>query len=114
MKRISTHVLDTARGKPVANLVVRLAHKDSSGAWRELSSAKTDHEGRCAQLLPPHEDPREGQYRLCFDTSAYFSQQSITGLYPVVEIIFEARADDDHFHIPLLLGPNSYTTYRGS
>ncbi len=113
MKRVSTHVLDTARGKPAAGVPVRLERQESS-AWRLLASARTDQDGRCPQLLPDAEDLTAGLYRLAFDTASYFSAQKVTALYPAVEITFQVRAAETHFHIPLLLSPHGYTTYRGS
>jgi len=114
MKRISTHILDTALGKPVRDLPVRLEKQNATGSWRSLTSARTDEDGRCPQLLPEGEHLSPGVYRLVFDTGDYFAAQKITGLYPVVEVNFQVRAGESHFHIPLLLSPNGYTTYRGS
>src|SRR5215475_13015603 len=110
MRRISTHVLDTARGKPAASLVVRLERSDSSGTWRQLSSLATDQDGRCSELLPEREPLTEGDYRLAFETSDYFAAHGTAGLYPRVEITFRVSAGESHFHIPLLLCTNAYTT----
>jgi 5-hydroxyisourate hydrolase len=114
MKGISTHVLDTALGKPAANIGVQLERREESGAWLPLGAAKTDTDGRCAQLLPGEYGLPAGQYRLVFETGKYFAGLSVAGLYPVVEITFEVRNGEKHFHVPLLLSPNGYTTYRGS
>ena len=114
MNRISTHVLDTARGIPAPAVMLRLDFREPNGAWRQLSSAQTDLDGRCFNLLPEEETLAEGFYRLTFDTAAYFAWQGVRGLYPFVEITFYARAGESHFHIPLLISPNGYTTYRGS
>jgi len=114
MSRISTHVLDTARGKPASNVPVRLERQDSSGKWVHVGSAQTDQGGRCSQLLPEGELLREGPYRLTFDTAIYFTACGIQGLYPVVEVTFQVRDGESQFHIPLLLSANGYTTYRGS
>jgi 5-hydroxyisourate hydrolase len=114
MSRVSTHVLDTAKGKPAAGVPVRLDRRDSADAWRQIGAKQTDHDGRCAQLLPEGESLREGVYRLALDTGSYFAAQGIVGLYPVVEITFTVRGGESHFHIPLLLSANGYTTYRGS
>jgi 5-hydroxyisourate hydrolase len=114
MSRISTHVLDTAKGKPAAGVPVRLQRQDSSGKWLSLASAQTDPDGRCAQLLPDGATVVEGVYRLTFDTAKYFGACGVEGLYPSVEILFRIRNGESHFHIPLLLSPNGYTTYRGS
>lgn len=114
MTRISTHVLDTAQGKPAKDVPVRLERQESSGAWRVLNSSLTDADGRCAQLLPSNEAVRPGTYRLAFETASYHRAQKADGLYPVVEITFQVREGESHFHIPLLLSPHGYTTYRGS
>jgi 5-hydroxyisourate hydrolase len=111
MKRISTHILDVHRGQPAAGVPVRLEFHD--GTWRSLNSARTDHDGRCSQLLPSDELPA-GIYRLVFDVEAYFAALHVEALYPVVEITFSVRESEFQFHIPLLLNANGYTTYRGS
>ncbi len=114
MSAISTHVLDTARGLPAGDVPVRLERQEGSGDWRLLGSARTDRDGRCAELLAAGESLRAGHYRMIFDTASYFGAQKIKGLYPAVQITFSVRAGETHFHIPLLLSPNGYTTYRGS
>jgi 5-hydroxyisourate hydrolase len=114
MSRISTHVLDVAQGRPAKDMPVRLERQEGAGGWRVLTSSSTDKDGRCAQLLPENEILRAGIYRLAFDTSSYHLAQKILGLYPVVEITFQVEENESHFHIPLLLSPYGYTTYRGS
>jgi 5-hydroxyisourate hydrolase len=114
MKRISTHILDLMHGKPATGVPVRLEKQNSGGDWRLLNSACTDDDGRCPQLLPEGEDLSAGAYRLIFDTGSYFARQKVDALYPVVEVTFQARDGESHFHIPLLLSPNGYSTYRGS
>lgn len=111
---ITTHVLDTALGKPAAGVPVRLERQDPPGRWRQIASASTDDDGRCSQLLPDAGDLAAGLYRLVFETGKYFEGQNIVGLYPAVEIAFSVRPGESHLHIPLLLSPNGYTTYRGS
>ena len=113
MKRISTHILDLMRGQPANDVPVRLEWQEISGNWRLLNSARTDQDGRCGQLLPDNQ-MLPGVYRLSFDTASYFAAQKISGLYPVVEVTFQARDGESQFHIPLLLSANGYTTYRGS
>jgi len=113
MNHISTHVLDTSLGKPAVGVMVRLEKRETDD-WLSLGSAQTDSDGRCRQLLPESSSLPEGWYRLVFDTGAYYAIQHVTGLYPTVEIIFEVRTGESHFHIPLLLSPNGFTTYRGS
>jgi 5-hydroxyisourate hydrolase len=114
MMRISTHVLDLTRGRPAHDVPVRLDRQEKNGDWRMLSSARTDQDGRCAQLLDANETLTPGIYRLSFDTETYFRAVMFEGLYPAVEITFLVRNGEEQFHIPLLLSPNGYTTYRGS
>lgn len=114
MKRISAHVLDLAKGKPAKNVPVRLERRENSGGWTLLGSSQTDDDGRCSQLLPQDDPLRAGVYRLAFDTASYHLAQKMDALYPVVEIIFQVRDGESQFHIPLLLSPYGYTTYRGS
>lgn len=113
MKRISTHILDLTRGKPASNVPVRLERQEAVGTWKVLTSAHTDRDGRCGQLLPEG-DFAPGLYRIAFDTGSYFESLKVDGLYPVVEVTFQVRDGESQFHIPLLLSANGYTTYRGS
>jgi 5-hydroxyisourate hydrolase len=113
MKRISTHILDLALGKPARDVPVSLEKQEPAG-WRILLSLRTDQEGRCAQLLPPEEALSPGAYRLAFDTASYYELQKTASLYPVIEITFSVREGESQYHIPLLLSPNGYTTYRGT
>ena len=114
MKRISTHVLDIAQGQPARGIAVRLERREISGNWVALASSRTDADGRCAQLLPEGDVLRAGLYRLSFDAASYHHAQKVEGLYPVVEITFQVHEGETQFHIPLLLSPHGYTTYRGS
>lgn len=114
MNRISTHVLDTSLGKPAAGLPVRLERRDELSKWTALGATRTDQDGRCSRLLPDDSLLPAGRYRLVFDTESYFVDKKVASLYPVVEVTFEVREGESHFHIPLLLSPNGYTTYRGT
>jgi 5-hydroxyisourate hydrolase len=111
---ISTHILDIAQGQPARDVPVRLERRDASGIWRLLGAARTDQDGRCTQLLPEKEALTPGLYRLAFETATYFAARKLDGLYPLIEITFHVRDGEERFHIPLLLSPNGYTTYRGS
>jgi 5-hydroxyisourate hydrolase len=117
---ISTHILDTALGRPAADVSVSLARWQAE-QWVMLSEPglKTDADGRARQLLPEGVALVAGLYRVRFETAAYYEAQRLTGLYPYVEIAFAVRdageqAEAQHYHIPLLLTANGYTTYRGS
>ena len=114
MSGITTHVLDTMRGRPAAGVAVSLARK-SGGGWTELAAATSDASGRVANLLPPQVKDPAGTYRLRFDVGAYFASQGdgAAPFYPYIEIVFEIR-DAEHYHVPLLVSPFGYTTYRGS
>ena len=103
---LSTHVLDASTGRPAAGVTVTLSH---SGA--ELAAGVTDDNGRIGELGG---ELRAGIYRLRFDTGAYFAAQRVTGFYPEVVITFEITDSAAHHHVPLLLSPYSYSTYRGS
>ncbi len=109
---LSTHILDTAIGRPAANVSLALSRLDGD-AWYEIGRGATDADGRCKTLLG--DAPLEAAtYKIRFATSEYFSVQSLTGLYPWVEIVFTVTDPGQHYHIPLLLTANGYTTYRGS
>jgi len=114
MSRISTHVLDIARGVPARDVPVQLERREASGNWQLLMEGRTDPDGRCGEMLPENATLAAGLYRLTFDTAKYFTAQKIEGLYPTVQITFAVRDGETHFHIPLLLAQNGYTTYRGS
>jgi 5-hydroxyisourate hydrolase len=113
MSKITTHVLDVSLGRPAANVPVLLESQSPAGFWKEAGHGVTDSDGRLKELaagetLPP------GIYRLTFDTGAYFARRQVAGLYPQVTIVFEVTDDQQHYHIPLLLSPFGYSTYRGS
>ncbi len=108
---ISTHVLDTAVGLPAAGVAVSLCRETDAG-WEEIGHGATDADGRCRDLYVPAELQR-GLYRVRFETGRYFAKLGTRCLYPFVEIVIEV-SEDRHYHVPLLLAANGYTTYRGS
>jgi len=110
---ISTHILDTSLGRPAAGVRVTL-EQEVEGAWRELSAQATDADGRVKQLLPADAVLENGNYRLTFHTRGYFDAAGVKGLYPVVQVTFSVSDAAGHYHIPLLLTTNGYSTYRGS
>jgi 5-hydroxyisourate hydrolase len=110
---ISTHILDTALGSPAVRVGVVLSIEQDDG-WLELFSTATDDDGRCRDLLPATHALKEAAYRIRFETSDYYAAQKMQGLYPFVEITFTVTNTAQHYHIPLLLTANGYTTYRGS
>jgi 5-hydroxyisourate hydrolase len=113
MSQITTHVLDVSIGQPAAGVAVVLEIEKTAGVWKELSRGATDGDGRLRHLLAP-ESLVEGAYRLTFDTGAYFESRKVAGLYPRVAVEFQVRDAKGHYHIPLLLSPFGYSTYRGS
>lgn len=113
MSPITTHVLDVSKGRPAAGVPVIVEMQVSLGIWKELGRAPTDADGRVRQLLAA-DSLVEGTYRLVFDTASYFKSCNVAGLYPRVAVEFEVRDAKGHYHIPLLLSPYGYSTYRGS
>jgi 5-hydroxyisourate hydrolase len=112
MSALTTHVLDTALGRPAAGVAARLDRQSAALAWVEVGRGVTDADGRIGKLL---EGPLlAGTYRLTFDTGAYFHARNVLGFYPQVTIEFEVRDPSQHHHVPLLLSPFGYSTYRGS
>ncbi len=106
---VTSHVLDAATGRPAVGVTVRLEALVDTG-WSPIGAAVTDVDGRASQLGP--EALAEGVYRVVFDTGAYFGDRPT--FYPEVVIVFELAAASEHYHIPLLLSPFAYSTYRGS
>jgi 5-hydroxyisourate hydrolase len=117
MSPITTHILDTAKGKPAEAVTVVLFVQSPEDpvtiGWRQIAIGTTDTEGRIPELLPPDAIIEPGTYRLRFETKEYFEKQAVATFYPFVEITF-AITDNEHYHVPLLLNPFGYSTYRGS
>ena len=111
MTGITTHVLDTSRGRPAAGVPVSLERAMDSG-WLLVGRGTTDANGRASDLLSA--PPEEGRYRLTFDTGGYFRAEGKAGLFPEVTVTFVVEGGEDHYHMPLLLSPFGYSTYRGS
>lgn len=113
MAGLSTHVLDTAHGRPAQGLALRLERRTPQG-FSELARGTTDADGRVARLLPDGETLTEGVYRLTFETGAWLDAQGLEGFYPQAAVVFEVADASQHYHVPLLLSPYGYSTYRGS
>ena len=109
---LSTHILDTALGRPAANVALALWQLQPTG-WHEIGTGLTDADGRCKTLLG-NAPLQAGEYSIRFETGAWYACQNIDALHPHIAIIFTVRDPTQHHHIPLLLTANSYTTYRGS
>ena len=113
MITISTHVLDTARGKPAAGVPAHLEARDGD-AWKRVGGGTTNDDGRVRDFVPAGTELAPGTYRLTFDTAAYAASRGERGFYPYVQIVFEILPGGGHHHVPLLLSPYGYSTYRGS
>lgn len=110
---LSTHVLNTASGKPAMGLAVVL-HRQVGKEWEELGRGVTDRQGRVAELGSAGKPLGAGIYKLVFETGDHFQSLGIKTFFPKVEIIFEIDKPKEHYHVPLLLSPFGYSTYRGS
>ena len=108
MSYVTTHVLDATAGRPAAGVAVTLA----TLSGEPIASGVTDDDGRVAELGPDRLDP--GDYRIDFRTGDYFAGRGAETFYPLVSICFSTRADQGHYHVPLLLSPFAYSTSRGS
>jgi 5-hydroxyisourate hydrolase len=113
MSAITTHVLDTAAGRPAAKVAVRLERREGH-AWHPLAAGTTDGDGRLRTLLPDGDALAVGEYRLVFATGAYYEARGIECFHPEVAIAFDVRRPEEHYHVPLLVAPHVYTTYRAS
>lgn len=106
---ITTHVLDNAKGKPAEGLHIKLCYQIDEAQWTVLGEGDTNADGRIANLLPDNHKLAKGIYRMHFNTGGYGKC-----FYPYVDVVFEITEPGQHYHIPLLLSPYGYSTYRGS
>ena len=111
MSTLSSHVLDTVTGRPARGLALRLDVLDG-GSWLTLAHAVTDDDGRVRRVSP--EALAAGTYRVTFETRAYLEAAGRPVFYPQVDVVFVVGAAAEHYHVPLLLSPFGYSTYRGS
>ena len=114
MSGITTHILDTTSGRPGAGIPVVLERKTHSAGWQAIAEDITDIKGRIDDLLSPRDVFLPGHYRLIFEIGPYFLLQSVECFFPQVAINFVVKDPMQHYHIPLLLNPFGYSTYRGS
>jgi len=129
--RITCHVLDSSIGKPAQGVKIQLLAptvqepnpptSSHAGVWVGIGSSITNADGRCLDLLPPNpaesssSAPQPGTYQIVFETKEYFERTGgRKSFYPFVQITFTIENPSEHYHIPLLISPFSYTTYRGS
>jgi 5-hydroxyisourate hydrolase/2-oxo-4-hydroxy-4-carboxy-5-ureidoimidazoline decarboxylase len=112
VSQITTHVLDTAVGLPGKDISIRLQVKQN-GSWQTIAQGITNADGRIPDLLPQERNLKPDAYKMVFDTGSYYKQQNLKTFYPEVEILFNTF-DETHYHVPLLVNPFGYNTYRGS
>jgi len=112
MSQITTHILDTTKGKPVPGVRITI-YRGENDEWTEITWGVTNRDGRITDLLRSDLTLDRGIYKMRFETKDYFDKKQIPTFYPFVEIVFDVTTDE-HYHIPLLLNPFGYTTYRGS
>ena len=112
MSQITTHILDTSKGKPASDVTVVL-YSGANDGWTEIARGATNTDGRVTDLLSKDSLLEIGIYKLRFETKDYFDRNRITTFYPFVEIVFDVQFSE-HYHVPLLLNPFGYSTYRGS
>jgi len=114
MSGITTHILDTSLGRPASGVAVVLEFYRQPDDWVEIGKGETDADGRLRTLLPPEQSVAPGVYRLTFQTGDYFRSQMVDIFFPEVSIVFVVQDTTQHYHVPLLLNPFGYSTYRGS
>jgi 5-hydroxyisourate hydrolase len=112
MSQVTTHILDTSRGKPATGISVIFSAKEGA-SWKVIGSGVTNEDGRIPELLPEGVLLEKGIYKIKFETGAYFAATGTECFYPFVEITVDIH-DSAHYHIPLLVNPFGYSTYRGS
>ena len=113
MSAITTHILDLANGRPASGVSVKL-EADDQGSWTELGRSATDADGRVRDLLANDVALRSGTYRLTFETGEYWRSKGVESFYPAVIVTFVVNEARAHYHVPLLVSPWGYSTYRGS
>lgn len=117
MSQLTTHILDTSRGKPAEGVTITLFLQDPKDpvtvGWRQIAIGTTNSDGRIPDFLSTGTLLEPAVYRMKFDTKEYFEKQAVQTFYPFIEITFTIT-DGEHYHVPLLLNPFGYSTYRGS
>jgi len=113
MTQITSHILDTSRGRPAQGVLIQLTQQQDD-SWVMLGSAKTNEDGRVSDFVGSDKVLAAGVYKLTFSLSDYYERLNIKSFYPYAEIAFIIDGDGQHYHVPLLLNPFGYSTYRGS
>ena len=113
MSGLTTHVLDLAHGKPARGVAVSLARRTETGAWATIAEGVTDDDGRIREFMSG-EALTPGRYLMTFATGMYFRARGESSFHPEILVQFEVGDPTQHYHVPLLLSPFGYSTYRGS
>ncbi len=113
MTQITSHILDTSLGRPANDVPVSL-HQQTGDSWLTLGSASTNEDGRISDFGTADTVLAAGVYKITFKLSEYYQRQQTKSFYPYAEVVFEISGDGQHYHVPLLLNPYGYSTYRGS
>lgn len=113
MSRITTYILDSSTGKAAAGVAARLERRTHTAGWQAIAEAMTDADGRINELLKPQEAFLPGHYRLVFDVGPYFLLQGTEAFFPQISIVFTVKDTTQFYHVPLILSPFGYSTYRG-
>jgi 5-hydroxyisourate hydrolase len=113
MSQITTHILDTARGTPAVGVTISLSRRVGDG-WEKIGSGQTNSDGRVPGLCPAEQVLEAGSYCMDFAIGGYFESLEAPVFYPEARVVFNIDGDGQHYHIPLLLSPYGYSTYRGS
>ena len=114
MSTISTHILDTSRGRPAVGVGVKLEALNAGAGWSQLAQAQTDEDGRVKAFDLSEPQLAAGTYRLIFASGGYFAAMHRESFYPEVVVTFRVEGGSKHYHVPLLISPFGYSTYRGS
>ena len=114
MSGITTHVLDVSIGRPASGVTVVLECQIDRDEWAIIGTPTTDSDGRARELTPAEGELLAGAYRLTFDAGSYFERNNTESFYQNVVITFSVKDPSQHYHVPLLLSPFGYSTYRGS
>lgn len=113
MSPITTHILDTSRGVPAGGVPIVLELQSTTG-WKELARGVTNEDGRIPGLLPDDHKLEMTTYRMTFEIEKYFINNKVKYFYPYVQVVFQIAEPGGHYHVPLLMNPFGYSTYRGS
>lgn len=111
--QLSSHILDINTGSPAAGVTIELYKMGECGSWEYIAQSTTDQNGRVKDFLPEDGKDNRGVYKLCFKVEPYFNKQNISPFYPFIDVVFQIK-DSNHYHVPIVLSPFGYSTYRGN